>query len=340
MRFDVKLHSPTQLTPFELFYGKKIVVGRQEGPYLSISFVEYLPRKLIDDISWSRKNSERYVYGYIFNPLNRVNEEMLRQRYEFGNFLVNSFSFFNIITITLTNIETQITDEIISMPWPIIFSSPPYTNSNQKIYSEVFIRDYIDAWNDFFRYDYDNCVKKLITSIENAFLFYKVRGTTKYPWWNIMKYRRRSGFRDKIESLLCKNDLLSHKVLKENLIFLYKVRNRVTHESLRVNRQDGWWFCGKGLETLQYFYQFIDGGIGQDRASYIFKMYGFADLLFHMIRGNTVENIKLREKSMENNRGNEDLIIRTPQDMDKWKFNALRITNKEKICILKNKPRE
>jgi len=346
MRFDIQLYSPAELLPFDFFYKKRKITGIQEGRYLNVSFTEKLPRKLIDDIAWNRRNAQRYVYGYIAIPLARVNQEMLRQRYSLGHFLANTFSFFDIASITLTNIDETPTDEVIAIPWPPVFSAPPhshFTKSESSSEPEVFVKDYIDAWNDFFRGDYDNCVRKLITSVENSFSFYKLNQKNKYPWWKLiarLRYRKPS-FKQILLNLKANSKFLGHEVVSDNLLFLYQVRNKITHGSLRIHQENGWWFCGKGLETLQYLYQFLDGGSEDSYGAYTFRTYGFANRLFHQTRGTTVEKDESRGKFMGSNPEDmEKFVIKNDQDMNEFKFNGLRISKDEQSKILNNEARE
>ena len=128
MRFDVRLHTAAQLIPFDFFHNKRKITGTQQGRTLTVSFEERLPRTLIDDIAWGRKNYAQYVFGYVSDPLTRVNEEMLRQRYALGHFLISTFSFFDITSITITNAEQTPTDEVINVPLPGLFSAPPHSH--------------------------------------------------------------------------------------------------------------------------------------------------------------------------------------------------------------------
>lgn len=344
MRFDVKLYSPAKLLPFEFFYKKRKITGAQERQYLTVSFIENLPRTLIDDIAWNRKNAERYVYGYIFTPLQRVNQEMFRQRYSLGHFLVNTFSFFDIVAIKLTNIEEEGTDEIISMPWPPVAEALPnvhFPKSPERVNPEIFVRDYIDACSDFFRGDYDNCVKRMITSVENALSAYKLqKKKKKYPWWKfIMRFNTQDSFTESIRSLWPGSKFLGHQVVSSNLLFLYKIRNKITHGSLRIHQENGWWFCGRGLQTLQYFYQFLDGNDENSPGAYVFYTSVFASSIFRQTRGSTVEIDAMRGEFLNENRANEDLLIRTDKDLNDWKFNSLLITNSERISIINSRPR-
>lgn len=345
IRFDVEFYSPAELQPFDFYYKKRRIIGSQKGRYLNVSFVEKLPRKLIEDIAWNKGSSQRYVYGYLFSPIHRVNQEILRQRYALGHFLASTFSFFDIVSIKLTNIDETPTDEIISVPWPPVFSPPPHsdlTGSIEITHPEVFIRDYIDAWNDFFKGDYDNCVRRLITSVENFFSFHSFYTKKSYPWWNIVaRFKgRRMTFREVLFDLKSKSKFIGHEVVADNLLFLYKVRNRITHGSLRIRQDNGWWICGKGLETVQYLYQFLDGGGTESRGAYIFHTYGFANFLFHQTRGSTVEEDEERIKfTKDDSIDREKYMIRNEKDMNEWKFGSLRFSKEEQNLILANKSR-
>lgn len=341
MRFDVQFYSPAELQPFDFFYKKKKISGSQKGRYLTVSFVEKLPRRLINDIAWNRKNAQQYVYGYLALPIARVNQEILRQRYSLGHFLAGTFSFFDIASITLTNVGENPTDEVISMPWPPIFSAPPHSAFSEVSNPEVFIRDYIDAWNDYFRGDFDNCVRRIITSVENFFDFKELNVKQKYPWWRPIARltARKPTFKDILNDLRRKSRFIGHEVVSENLLFLYKIRNKITHSSLRIHQENGWWFCGKALETLQYLYQFLDGGEEGSNGAYAFRTYGFANSLLHQTRGLTVEQSEELGRGMLEGEI-EERIIRTDEDINEFKFGGLRISDEEKAKILNGKPRE
>lgn len=343
MRFDIQFYSPAELEPFDFFYKKRHISGKQVGRYLTVSFFEKLPRKLVEDIAWGRRNAEQYVLGYLSIPIARINQEMLRQRYSLGHFLVNTFSFFDIASITLTNADEASTDEVITIPWPPIFPPPPHSQFAAVSNPEIFIRDYIDAWNDFFKGDYDNCTRRLITSVENFFSYKNLNAKKRFPWWRpIAKLTsHKPSFKDIIRNLRNKSKFIGHEVVADNLLFLYKVRNKITHGSLRIHQENGWWFCGKALETVQYLYQFLDG-VGEDsNGAYAFRTYGFADFLFHQTKGKTIEDIEALGKAISNDSKNiEDKIIRTDEDMNNFKFGGLRFTSEEQIKILNNRPRE
>lgn len=340
MRFDVQFYSPAELQPFEFFYKKKKINGLQKGRYLTVSFVENLSRKLIDDIAWGRKNAQQYVYGYLALPIARVNQEILRQRYSLGHFLASTFSFFDIASITLTNVDENPTDEVISMPWPPIVSAPPHSAFSEVSNPEVFIKDYVDAWNDYFRGDFDNCIRRLITSVENFFAFKHLNIKKTYPWWNLWRRLnpQKTSFKGILNDLKNKSRFIGHEVVSENLLFLYRVRNNMTHGSLHIHQENGWWFCGKALETVQYLYQFLDGRGENSNGAYAFRTSSFANMLLNETRGRTIEQAELFGREMLN--GNiKDKLIETDDDMNEFKFGNLRITQKEKTKILKNKPR-
>lgn len=344
MRFDVCLHTPAQLEPFELFHEKRRIAGVQRGRELTISFEETLPRTLIDDIAWGRKNYAQYVLGYISSPLTRVNGEMLRQRYALGHFLVNTFSFFDITSIKITNAEQDPTDEVINVPLPQIFSAPPHAHFTgvDKAEPEAFLRDYVDAWADMFRGDYDNCIRKLVTSVENAIVKYGLKPAEREPWYRRL-FSRSGGskFVRTIEAFGARSEFIGYKVVCDNLIFLYKVRNRITHGSFRIRQENGWWLCGKALSTVQYFYQFLDGRGENSNGAYAFRTNSFAEMLFREITGKTVEDDQAIGRIMSDRGKNfDDLAIRNDKDMNEWKFSTLRITPDEERFVLKNKVRK
>lgn len=345
VRFEVALSTPAYIDSFEIYYNQRKIEGeRRRGNILTVSFVEKLPSSLVKDILEKKEGSEQYAYGYVFNVLSRINEEMLRQRYELGHFLVNTFSLFDILEITLEDLGGEITSQVFGPPMPQSLAAPPhelFTKGGGVNNPPVFIKDYIDAWADFFRGDYDNCIRKVITSIENAFTFYKLKPKRKSFLRILPRSPKGSKFIGILTDLFGGRSFIGHIVVLNNLVFAYKVRNKITHSELRMRQENGLWFCKKILSTTQYLYQFLDGTGEESPGAYAFRTYSFADLLLTTFAGRTVEEDAETERILEVQQQNlDDYAIRSDEDLNNWKFGNLRITKQEKHSILKNKIRK
>lgn len=335
MCVESSFYSAAILEPFELFIQNKKINGSQKGSIFMFTFDVALPRKLIDDLAWGKGNARSYIIGYISKYLPRVNQELLEQRYLSGHFLVQSFSTLDIFSIKVSNLKPEWADEVINVPWPPSFSHFPPVKKIQGEELETYLMDFIDAGNDYLRGDYNDCVRRIITSAENAFRLY---GIDRVPltWWkryfSLLPFLKESGFSRTARSISSGTNL-GRQVVSENLLFLYKLRNKIVHDKFRIRFENGW-VCRKGLSTLNYLYQFLDRG--GKTAEYVSFMEGQLSMLDRELKGATLESVKAGRDFIHNASDNK-YIIDSDKKMNEWMFGSLRISEEDKIAVLKNK---
>lgn len=335
VRIELRLYSPAVLDSFEFFIQKKKIKGEQRGGVLFVSFDIILPRNLLTDLAYGKGNAQTYVLGYISRYLPRINQEMLEQRYSSGHYLIQTFSVLDVFKITVSNLNPDLADEVITVPWPPSFKKFPPTQRIKGKEIETYLMDFIDAGNDYLRGDYNNCIRRIITSAENAFKFYKLDKKTLIGWrryLSFLPFFREASFNIIARSISTHDDL-GRQVVSENLLFLYKLRNRIVHDKFRIRFENSL-VCRKGISTLNYLYQFL--GQGGNVAEYISFMEGQLKMLDGELRGVTMEALRLRQEGAKQEPKRED-IIDSVKKMNEWMFGSLRISGEEQRVVLKNK---
>ena len=105
------------------------------------------------------------------------------------------------------------------------------------------------------------------------------------------------------------------------------------HNKFRIRFENGW-ICKKAIGTLNYLYQFLDGG--GKIAAYISFMQGQIMMLDHELKGTTIEALKKMRDEMKMEPKPEQ-IIDSLKKMNESMFNGLRISKEEQDVVLNNK---
>ena len=327
--FDIFFYSPAVINSFEFYiFGKKIK-GSCDNGFLHISFNQNISKLLAKDLQDNK--SEQFVIGYIQKYLPYINNEILKQRYLFGHFLIKTYSSLDISKIIINLGENR---EKIIVSWPQSITGFPPVMALASSEDEIYIRDFIDAGNAYLTGDYDGCIRKSITSIENAFAFYKLKGTKKENKHGFFSFflPRKYKFDDIVMSNIYKEDI-GHKVISENILFIYKIRNKIVHDKFKIKPENGW-VCKKAIGTLNYIYQSL--GNGGSKTKYIMLLFQQFLMLDKFTSG-----VNLEMAEAPNDTKNSDYnFIKDENDLyklDNFVFNGLKISDKEKNIILKSK---
>ncbi len=327
IKLEILFYSPAILEPFEFYlYDTKIEAIHQNG-FLVVSYNKTLSIKLINDLRAGK--SEQFIIGYISKYLPQINKEILKQRYFYGHFLVRTYSTLDIYKIFL-NIEEKFSvakQEKILLAWPQSITSFPPAKALAQSEDEIYIRDFIDAGNAYLTGSYDDCIRKAITSVENSFKFYGLKGFSPRGLRRFFHPFRKSKFQDIVKQNIYKNDV-GHKILVENILFIYDLRNKIVHDKFRVNPKNGW-ICKKAIGTLNYIYQSL--GRGSKSTEYIFYLSQQFLMLDNFTKGIDLDYMK----RSDDEEFNDSKIIDSPQKMDEFIFNGLKISKKEQDAILK-----
>jgi len=252
--------------------------------------------------------AERYILGYISDIIPVLNEHLIIQKYLSGHMLIRTFSLLDIHELIIVNKENQ---DFGRLSWPISFTNFPRTVEFAEGSNFKFIRDLIEATTFYFYYNLDDCVRKIISSVENYFSLRNVKGTS---------------FKDKLSnSLKTENHKKSWEpyltIFYSNLMFVYRIRNKIVHDKFRMDFNDKW-LCKKGIGTLFYLYQSNLNDNNTLRYNYSL-MKQFVTLDFECM-GFNIDTLKDLDKTPEK------IIMKTPSDTDKIIFGSLEITMKER----------
>ena len=124
-----------------------------------------MSQQLVDDIRLLEPylpRAGKFVVGYLASYLPIINRKILDERYKKGHLLIRTFSIFD-----LFDVGVLAAGKIYSASWPQSFAAfPPLVNS-VNYEDKIYVRDFIDACNSYFNADYDDCIRRVITSAEN-----------------------------------------------------------------------------------------------------------------------------------------------------------------------------
>lgn len=267
-----------------------------------------------------------YIIGYIKLYLPLINEQIQKQKYLDGHILARTISLNDLYDILVVK---QAVDEGGLVDWPMAIMAFPASNLTTA-QDAVFIRDLIDAMTAYFQYNLDDCIRKIITSLENCFSYYQLIIPSKSLWGRLVALLK--GRRIKIQKLVkeyiqegkspyIERDLA---ILRRNILFIYRLRNMVVHDKLRINPRQTT-ICRKGIGTLLYLYQ--GSFLSVEHRSYIFDLYSQFISIYEQQSGYSLEIAEWRERTKDKNKKSN--IINTPDDMNRWMFENLRITKQE-----------
>jgi len=237
--------SPGLISTFGFWlYGAKISVS-QRGEVLVIQISKRVSQRLWDDIRLI-SHGERFVIGYIGSYMPIINRNLLDQRYLGGNLTIRTFSIFELFGVSMV-----CQGRTVSVKWPVTFPPFPPSATLAPEMNEIYIRDYIDACSSYFRNDYDDCIRRIITSAENFFTarsWTSKRESVLCRIIRILKMRKRpnpNSFRRVLADNL-QLHLVSGEVINENMAHIYSVRNKIVHDGFRMSTSSGM-FCSKLL---------------------------------------------------------------------------------------------
>jgi len=311
------------------YYNKELAVSwTQKGGLVQILVEDLqIPKSLVDDL----KNNKggQYIISVINKLFPKINNKLREQKYKTGNILISNISYLDVQKITLIYYEEKKRWQNIIVPWtffPKIF--PPLQNFPWKIYPPLYIRDYIDAMEMYIKYNFDECIRKIITSLESCFAYYRLKASK--GWISrIIPYNldRLIYYRGRIPRLIKK--YITQPVIQKNILFIYNLRNKIVHESFSLKYDQGW-ICKKAIGTMSYIFQhpFMKSG----EKEYIFSLVMQFLLITQEIEGLDLEGMRLWHEKFESlsEKQKEKFAIRTPKDLDNFMFSGLEITEEEK----------
>jgi len=269
-----------------------------------------------------------YINSIINNILPLVSNKLKEQKYRKGNILIDRICFLDIQKITLIYLEEQGGWQTVIIPWTLFPKELPllkdfFIGKTPPLY----IRDYIDAMEMYIKYDFDGCIRKIITSLENCFSYYKLK-VSKISFLQILPYKLDKLIypRGRIPRLIKR--YIVQSIVQKNILFIYKLRNKIIHEGFSLKYDQGW-ICKKAISTMSYIFQHPFMKVNEKEYIYLLVMHFL--LITQEIQGVDLEENRLWWRKFEilSEKEKEKLVIKTPKDMDDFVFSGLEIRKKE-----------
>jgi hypothetical protein len=243
---------PGYVPPLEFWHHGARIIGTQHGNILLIRIYRKISQSLWDELRLVRFD-QRFIIGYLASYMPAINRFLLDARYNQGHLLSRTYAVFEALDVSVT-----VGNQRVWLDWPISFPAFPPSAKLSRRMNASYIRDFIDSINSYFRNDYDDCIRRVVTSAEN---FFQSRG------WKVklnpdgVRQRILQLFGVKIETrrttfrrLLFDNvdtGRLSGEVINGNMQYIYTLRNKIVHSELRMGVSSGL-FCVKSIATLYY----------------------------------------------------------------------------------------
>ena len=318
------------IEPVNFWHLKNNITLEQIPPFLKVSLTRSIAQRLWDDINddlpWGTAHG--CVGAYLDAILPEVNRRLLAVRYEQGHLLSRTFHVSEAFEVTLCRGERTVR---VRWPQPIA-AFPPSAQLAARV-KHLYVRELIDAMHAFLRNEYDECVRRLITSAED---FFRARGWNLSPRVGLVNRilvalrlrsrRKRISFRQSLTSNL-EASSIPGSTLVPNLLTVYEVRNRIVHGGIRLH-SSAKLFCHKAVSTLRYIIYYFCGDATTARFVYTLEMQ--LNAVLRQSAGTNLDEIaRLSLKNEEAPRP----PIETARDMDEAIFEALRFDERDLATV-------
>ncbi|MFZ2189878.1 MAG: hypothetical protein WA057_01130 [Candidatus Magasanikiibacteriota bacterium] len=277
---------------------------RQKGREIYVSFHKKISQRLFEDIRdmskgfeknsvpdiLLKRNPSQYIVAYIKETLPKINEEITKRRYSEGHLILKTISLFDVSEVFLIS---SVEKEYYAILWPLPLPKFSFPIEYTKTPDVTYIRDFINAMTNFFYYELDDCIRQIITSLENYLKYYKLesfKNDIKYP-----QYIGKSKFKKSVYCHIQKKYYDNTKeedleVLRENVSLIYDKRCEIVHDELRL-KFDNHFFCRKAIITLLKIYQ--SNLIKNDnKFDYIFSFYSQFEAILNLFTGLNLDELE------------------------------------------------
>lgn len=318
---------PGYISPFDFWLYGAHVVGTQHGNILHIQVYRQISQQLWDDVRLMIPAVQRFIIGYLASYMPTINRHLLDNRYYEGHLLSRTFAIFEAVNVSVT-----VNHRRMRLNWPIsIAPFPPSAKIAQNV-SEPYVHHFIDSINSYFTSDFDDCIRRVVTSAEN---FFEARAwRSKPPDSLLQKLLRLVGLKMKerpttFRRLLSDNinkNRLSGQVINENMQFIYTVRNKIVHSGFRMSTSSEM-FCSKAIGTMKYL---IAGYCGDPIISrYVNTLYIQFTMQCSLLGNlNNLDVIKKHRNSLT-----AKTPIDSPEAFNQFMFGSLRFTERDRHSI-------
>lgn len=329
---------PGMLEDVAFWHNKCRIAIRQYPPVIEIEIHRMLPCRLWDELRYLNRG-DLFVIGYIAALMPAINRKLLDNRYLSGHPLSRTFFLLDALAI-----QVVVEGERLSLRWPISVGPFPPSAALAPGCDQTYLRDFIDAMHSLLKYDYDDCIRRVITSAECFFTHKSWNAGTppsglKYIGWlisgvkNLISRKSWSAnaplrtFRRILEHNVDPS-AIAGQVIIHNLKIVYGVRNKIVHRGFRMSMTSGV-FCHKAISTLKYLiYRYSGDPVA---SQYVYQL----EMQFLALQGLLGVNYNLDHIGR---RVAEPLVgiprIERPEDLENHMFNSLRITASDRSAIL------
>ena len=300
---------PGMIEPGVLWYRKSQISIRQKPPVLIVSIKRKIAACLWDDIrlfGWGGQ----FIVGYVNTLMPVVNRRLLDNRYLSGQPLSRTYSLLDAIWLVVTHQDVD-----VPLNWPVAVSPFPRSAQLAPGRDEPYLRDFVDAIHAYFWSDFDDCIRRLVTSVETFFAYRKWKAS-----------RAPSTFRRILDHNV-ETKSLSGEVVVENLKYIYKIRNRIVHGGFRMSPASGL-FCDKAIATVRYLIQRYSGDPAVSRYAH---SHGMQFLGLQRVVGQLYDLDKIQRGVGVKADGPP---IENMAQMDEFMFKSLRFKDHDKQSIL------
>ena len=302
----LNFHLSALIKPISFVYKECKVTTDQKACDFIISIERNISKKLFYSVS-KNHTSERFIIGYINEILPVLNEHLINQKYLCGHLLIRTFSPLDIHEIVIINKENR---DFTRLSFPFSITNFPRSEEFAEGSNFKFIRDLIESSTFYYYYNLDDCIRKIISSIENFFILRNITGKS---------------FKEKLLKCLKKEHHIIVwepylKMFFSNIMYVYKIRNNIVHDKFRMDYNDSW-LCKKGIGTLFYIYQ--TNLNDKNTLRYNFSLMKQFNALDHECMGFSLDEFNDMHKKSGGS------VINSPSDMDKFVFGGLEISKEE-----------
>lgn len=313
---------PGQVDPFEFWFNNSKVTGFQTGAALLVAIDRKISRQLWDDLRLIDMG-QQFIIQYVTALMPSINRRLIENRYNKGHLLSRTFAVFEAVEISIT-----VSNRRIWIAWPP--SLPPFPPTVQLSGGEtpLYVRDYIDSINSYFRHEYEDCVRRVITGTENFLDANQWKGAPRKPSGIFEWLLRLFGVNRKSHSSVPKRlrdnvDLqrLFNQVITANLKEVYAVRNKIVHSGFRMSIRSTV-FCDKAICSLYYLIQRHCGDSRLSQYAYtLHQQFTLQKQFFgQMYNLDDIAKWKFSESL-------EGAIVQNDRDLETFIFEGLRITD-------------
>ncbi len=263
---------------------RKIEIEYRESSMI-ILFEEEIPEVLFKEVQTRDYSPNTYslLLGYLLDVLPAFNKYLEKYRYRNGQFLIKPCSTTDVFSIIVLDTERNLVDTVSQN---LLSAFPPLLEEDVK--DDIYIRDFIDAISCFLYWNFDEAIRKIITSFERFFEMKEndSKGTFhEQVEQNIQNAKDGGG-------LFIDYDSAKLELIK-TLQFVYDIRCKIVHNSFRLRYENGW-FVVNAIYAALNAYKILC--FNRNLSAYFYNLESHFCFLDSFTRGISLSSIKEKGK--------------------------------------------